>query len=97
MIRDRLDVKSVHAIGYCVAGTTLAATLAVLAARGEADKVKAATFFTAQVDFTEAGDLLNFVDDDQISMIEALSSKGYLDGALMALTFNLLRGNDLIW
>ncbi|MFZ1477987.1 MAG: alpha/beta fold hydrolase, partial [Sphingorhabdus sp.] len=96
-IRDLLDVNSVHAIGYCVAGTTLAATLSILAARGEADKVKAATFFTAQVDFTSAGDLLNFVDDGQISMIEALSSKGYLDGRVMALTFNMLRGNDLIW
>jgi polyhydroxyalkanoate synthase len=91
-IRDLLDVNSVHAIGYCVAGTTLAATLSILAARGEADKVKAATFFTAQVDFTSAGDLLNFVDDGQISMIEALSSKGYLDGRVMALTFNMLRG-----
>jgi polyhydroxyalkanoate synthase subunit PhaC len=45
------DVPAVHTIGYCVAGTTLAATLAVLARRGEADKVKVATFFTAQVDF----------------------------------------------
>ena len=52
--------RSVHAIGYCVAGTTLAATLAYLQAKGEADKVKSATFFTAQVDFTEAGDLKLF-------------------------------------
>ena len=50
-IRDLLDVPAVHAIGYCVAGTTLAATLALLAASGEADKVESATFFTAQVDF----------------------------------------------
>ncbi len=97
LIRDLLDVKSVHAIGYCVAGTTLAATLAVLAAKGEADKVRSATFFTAQVDFSEAGELLNFVDDANIAMIEQLSSAGYLDGRYLALTFNLLRGKDLIW
>lgn len=96
-VRERLGVPAVHAIGYCVAGTTLAATLALLARRGEADKVKSATFFTAQVDFEAAGDLLNFVDDQQLAAVEALSSEGYLDGRYMAATFNLLRGTDLIW
>ncbi|MDE2405492.1 MAG: class I poly(R)-hydroxyalkanoic acid synthase [Sphingomonadales bacterium] len=97
VVRARLDVPAVHAIGYCVAGTTLAATLAVLARRGEADRVKSATFFTAQVDFERAGELLNFVDDRQIAMIEQLSPQGFLDGRYMAATFNLLRGTDLIW
>lgn len=96
-IRDLLDVKSVHTIGYCVAGTTLAATLAILAAKGEADKVASSTYFTAQVDFTRGGDLLNFIDDSQMKMIEALGSHGYLDGRYLALTFNMLRPNDLIW
>ncbi len=96
-IRERLGVKAVHAVGYCVAGTTLAATLSVLARRGEADKVKSATFFTAQVDFELGGDLLNFVDDQQLATIETLSPEGYLDGRYMAATFNLLRGTDLIW
>ena len=96
-IRARLKVPSVHAIGYCVAGTTLAATLAILARRGEQDKVKSATFFTAQVDFKKAGELLHFIDDKQVQAIEALSGKGYLDGRYMSATFNLLRGNDLIW
>jgi polyhydroxyalkanoate synthase len=97
VIRDQLDVEAVHAIGYCVAGTTLAATLAYLTAKSEADKVRTATFFTAQVDFADAGDLLNFVDDAQLDMIRQLSPEGYLDGRYMALTFNLLRGRDLIW
>ena len=96
-VRDLLGVESVHAIGYCVAGTTLAATLALLAARGEADKVASATFFTAQVDFSQAGDLSLFVDDDQMKLVEPLSSQGFLDGRYMAATFNLLRGRDLIW
>jgi polyhydroxyalkanoate synthase len=96
-VRKSLKVEAVHTIGYCVAGTTLAATLAVLAARKQAKKVKSATFFTAQVDFTEAGELLNFVDDTNIAMIEKLSKDGFLDGRYLAMTFNLLRGRDLIW
>ncbi|MBX3563271.1 MAG: class I poly(R)-hydroxyalkanoic acid synthase [Sphingomonas sp.] len=96
-VRALLGVDAVHAIGYCVAGTTLAATLAVLAARGEKDKVASATFFTAQVDFSEAGDLQMFVDDDQLNLIQSLGGEGFLDGRYMATTFNLLRGRDLIW
>ncbi|MEM7687773.1 MAG: class I poly(R)-hydroxyalkanoic acid synthase [Pseudomonadota bacterium] len=96
-IRERLDVPSAHTIGYCVAGTTLAATLAIMEARGEADKVKSATFFTAQVDFERGGDLKHFIDDGHLDMIEKLSSDGFLDGRYLAATFNALRGKDLIW
>ncbi len=93
----RLEVPAVHTIGYCVAGTTLAATLALLHRRGEADKVKSATFFTAQVDFEKSGDLKNFINDGQLDMIGQLSSQGYLDGRYLAAAFNALRGRDLIW
>ncbi|KQR82194.1 PHA/PHB synthase family protein [Sphingomonas sp. Leaf343] len=96
-VRDLLDVPAVHTVGYCVAGTTLAATLAVETARGGADKVASATFFTAQVDFSGAGDLQHFVDDEQLKMLEKLSPDGFLDGRYMAATFNALRGRDLIW
>lgn len=96
-IRERLGVPAVHAVGYCVAGTTLAATLAILARRGQADKVASATFLTAQVDFERAGDLRLFVDDSQLDLIRQASQGGYLDGRYMAATFNLLRGSDLIW
>lgn len=97
-VRERLGVKSVHTIGYCVAGTTLAATLALMARRGEAKKVKSATFFTAQVDFENSGELKVFIDDKQLASLDRLSEQtGYLDGRYMAATFNLLRGNDLIW
>ncbi len=97
-IRHLLGVESVHAIGYCVAGTTLAATLALLDARGDAGKVASATFFTAQVDFSDAGDLNLFVADETLQLVEQLAAdKGYLDGRYMAATFNLLRGRDLIW
>ena len=97
-VRERLGVPAVHAIGYCVAGTTLAATLAVLARRNEADKVKSATFFTAQVDFADSGELKVFIDAQQLATLEQLTAQnGYLDGRYMAATFNLLRGKDLIW
>ncbi|MFN3509807.1 MAG: PHA/PHB synthase family protein [Tsuneonella troitsensis] len=97
VIRERLGVKAVHTIGYCVAGTTLAAVLAILARRDQADKVASATFFTAQVDFEKAGELKHFIDDGQLEMIGNVSKDGYLDGRYMAATFNLLRGRDLIW
>ncbi|WP_332810671.1 PHA/PHB synthase family protein [Sphingomonas sp.] len=96
-VRDLLGVEDVHTIGYCVAGTTLATTLALLEARDEADKVASGTFFTAQVDFSEAGDLKLFTNDGQMKLIDQLSNDGYLDGRYMAATFNLLRGRDLIW
>ncbi|WP_340313999.1 PHA/PHB synthase family protein [Rhizorhabdus argentea] len=97
-VRKLLGVEQVHTIGYCVAGTALSMTLAYLAARGEASKVRSATFFTAQVDFAEAGDLNLFVDDEQLKLIDTLTQgSGVLDGRYMALTFNLLRGRDLIW
>src|SRR5690606_21948184 len=97
VVRERLSVPAVHTIGYCVAGTTLAATLAILARRGEAEKVASATFLTAQVDFERAGDLKAFVGDTQLELIRQASQGGYLDGRYMAATFNLLRGSELIW
>jgi polyhydroxyalkanoate synthase subunit PhaC len=89
--------KEVNAIGYCVGGTLLAAALALLAQEGD-DRIKSATFFTTQVDFTYAGDLKVFVDEDQVAAVErAMSGKGYLEGTKMATAFNMLRSGDLIW
>jgi polyhydroxyalkanoate synthase subunit PhaC len=89
--------KKVSAIGYCIGGTLMATTLAYMAARGD-DRIAACTFFTAQVDFTEPGELGVFIDEDQLTGVqEVMSKKGYLDGTEMATTFNMLRANDLIW
>lgn len=96
-IEQATGEKQVTAIGYCIGGTILAATLAYLAAT-EDDRISAVTFFAAQVDFEKAGDLLIFSDEAQISMLEReIKDVGYLDGAKMAATFNALRANDLIW
>src|SRR3546814_18492497 len=67
-VRDVLGVKSVNTIGYCVAGTTLAMTLAWLTARGQAQKVESATYFTAQVDFEDQGDIKIFFVDAQLAL-----------------------------
>ena len=97
-VLEATGASSTHTIGYCVAGTSLAAALAYLTAKGEADKVASATFFTAQVDFGDCGDLSVFVDDVQLDGIAKLTAgKGFLDGRTMASTFNMLRSNDLIW
>src|SRR6185503_2021669 len=87
----------VHTAGYCVGGTLLASTLAWLAEKRR-QRVTSATFFAAQVDFTHAGDLLVFVDEDQISTLEReMATTGVLEGSKMAMAFNMLRSNDLIW
>ncbi|MGK7294480.1 MAG: PHA/PHB synthase family protein, partial [Candidatus Wenzhouxiangella sp. M2_3B_020] len=96
-IEEATGQYQVNAIGYCIGGTLLGATLAWMKAMGE-DRIRSATFFTAQVDFSEAGDLRVFIDDKQLKFLEKrMKKKGYLDGEAMAMTFNLLRANDLIW
>ena len=85
------------AIGYCVGGTLLAATLGYMAATGD-DRIESATFFTTQIDFTDAGDLKVFVDAEQLKQTEKrMEEQGYLEGWAMAQAFNMLRPNDLIW
>ncbi len=85
------------AIGYCVGGTLLAVTLAYMARIGD-ERISSATFFTAQTDFRNAGDLKVFADEEQIAALEAqMKAQGYLEGSKMANAFNMLRPNDLIW
>jgi len=87
----------VHTMGYCVGGTLLASTLAWLAEKRRV-RVTSATFLAAQVDFTHAGDLLVFVDEAQVSSLERdMQESGVLEGSKMAMAFNMLRSNDLIW
>jgi len=104
-ILDALDAvekatgeREVNTIGYCIGGTLLAASLAYLAKKGD-DRIKSATFFAAQTDFSEAGDLKVFIDEPQLEVLEEQmhARGGLLDSAAMATTFNLLRSNDLIW
>jgi polyhydroxyalkanoate synthase len=89
--------QDVNVMAYCLGGTLLGTTLAYLEAQGK-NPVKAATFLTTMLDFSDAGELAVFIDEEQISELEAKMNKhGYLDGKEMAITFNLLRPHDLIW
>src|SRR5574337_907384 len=87
----------VAAIGYCVGGTLLSATLGYMAATGDT-RINSVTFFTTLADFTDAGDIKIFVDAEQLTAIEErMAEQGYLEGSAMANAFNMLRPNDLIW
>jgi polyhydroxyalkanoate synthase len=97
VIKTATGESEVNAIGYCVGGTLLAITLAYLAAKRD-KRIASATFFAAQTDFTYAGDLQVFVDEEQIAALERqMKGRGYLEGKKMANAFNMLRANDLIW
>jgi polyhydroxyalkanoate synthase len=96
-VQQATGSAKVNTIGYCIGGTMVAASLGYMAARKD-DRVNAATFFTTQVDFEKAGDLMVYVDEEQVRWIEQrMEEKGYLPGSRMADAFNLLRSNDLIW
>ena len=96
-IKLAIGEDKVHTVGYCVGGTLLAITLATMAARHD-ERVASATLFASQVDFTYAGDLKVFVDEEQISALERkMAERGYLEGKTMATVFNMLRSNDLVW
>lgn len=90
-------VKQVNAVGYCIAGTTLAMTLSLLKQRGD-KSIKSATFFTALTDFSDQGEFTPFLQDDFIDGIEEeVKTQGYLRSYIMARTFSYLRANDLIY
>ena len=89
--------EQVNAIGYCIAGTTLALTLSLLKQR-EDNSIKSATFFTALTDFSDQGEFAPFLSDDFIDGIEAeCADKGILPSIIMARTFTFLRSNDLVY
>src|SRR5580765_2160573 len=96
-IKQATGEEDANVIGYCLGGTLLAATLGYLAAKKQ-KRIASATFMTALVDFTAAGELEVFIDESQVASLEKkMAERGYLEGSEMANTFNLLRANDLIW
>ena len=97
VVKDICDVPQVNAIGYCIAGTTLSLTLALMAQRGDAS-VNAATLFTALTDFSDRGEVGVFLDEDFVGGIEReVKQTGILDSYYMSRTFSFLRSNDLIY
>jgi polyhydroxyalkanoate synthase subunit PhaC len=89
--------KQANVLGYCIGGTLLAATLAYMAAK-EDKRIVSATYLTTMTDFSEAGELSVFIDEEQLTALEErMGERGYLAGGEMSSTFNMLRANDLIW
>jgi polyhydroxyalkanoate synthase len=97
-VMQQAGVSQVNTVGYCIGGTLLSCALAHMAARGD-KRIASSTFFAAQQDFSEAGDLLLFTNEDWLRELETKmdAGGGVLSGQTMADTFNALRSNDLIW
>ncbi len=96
-IEQATGEREVNAIGYCLGGTLLASTLSWMKRQGDG-RIRSATFLVTMTDFSEAGELGVFVDEEQLVQLEAkMDRDGVLQGADMAQTFNMLRANDLIW
>ena len=94
---EATGATKVNTVGFCIGGSLVASTLAYMAAKQD-KRIASTTFFTTQVDFTKAGDLKVYVDEEQVKWIEQrMQDKGYLPGNRMADAFNMLRSNDLIW
>ena len=90
--------RPVHATGYCLGGTLLAIGAAALVRDGQADRLASLTLLGAQTDFTEPGEISLFIDDSQVSMLEAeMAQSGYLRADQMAGAFQMLRSYDLLW
>ncbi|MES2356441.1 MAG: alpha/beta fold hydrolase [Pseudomonadota bacterium] len=89
--------ERINAVGYCLGGTLLAIAAAAMAQDGDT-RLESISFFTAQVDFEEPGELSLFIDESQVTFLEdVMAHQGYLDSRQMAGAFQMLRSNDLIW
>ena len=96
-IEQATGEREINALGYCLGGTLLTATLAYMTAKKDR-RIVSAAFMTSLVDFTGAGELEVFIDESQVQALEKkMNERGYLEGSEMANSFNMLRSNDLIW
>jgi len=96
-VKSICGVEQINVVGYCIAGTTLSLTLALMKARGDTS-VNSATYFTTLTDFSDQGEVGVFLTNDFVDGIEAEATKtGVLESFYMSRTFSYLRSNDLIY
>lgn len=96
VVRTECGQEQVNLGSYCIGGTLAGTLLAYMGKTGD-KRVATATFFTAQLDFEDAGELQVFVDDKTLSVVDEQMDEGYLPADTMASAFNSLRSSDLVW
>lgn len=98
VIQREFGVPKINVIGYCLGGTLAAIMLSYLTYHKKEAVINTSSMLTTLLDYTEAGDLSVFIDDQQLEALEKrMCLRGYSDSDIMSITFSILRANDMIW
>lgn len=97
-LEEKLNIKKVNILGYCIGGVLACILMAYLKYHKQEDRINSSTLMTTILDYSDAGEISAFLSEEQIKKIEQVMQKQeYFDGKIMSVAFNLLRSNDMIW